>query len=87
MADSRATFVGDTALEATARIGLRANNCVKGLKINVDKAKRAIFKNGEKLSRGEKLWLDVKGTEIVKEIKYLCVVLVEENGTKKGNRK
>jgi translation initiation factor 2 beta subunit (eIF-2beta)/eIF-5 len=56
-------------------------NCVKdfceewGLKINVDKTKIVVFKKVGKLSRDEKWWLDGKEIEIVKEIKYLGVML------------
>jgi hypothetical protein len=69
------------AVGATTRIGLqRAINCVKdfceewGLKINVGKTEVVVFKKGGKLNREEKWWLDGKGIEIVKAIKYLGVM-------------
>jgi hypothetical protein len=74
-------FADDLAVGATTRIGLQgAINCVEnfceewGLKINVD-MKKVVFKKGRKLSRDEKWWLDGKEIEIVKEIKYLGVML------------
>jgi hypothetical protein len=85
--------VGDLAVGATTGIGLqRAINCVKdfcekwGLKINVDKTKTAVFKKGGKLSRDEKWWLDGKETEIVKEMKYLGVMLDSRGKWDKENR-
>jgi hypothetical protein len=73
-------FADNLSVGATTRIGLqRAINCVKdfyeewGLKINVPKT--MVFKKGRKLSRDDKWWLDGKEIEIVKEIKYLGVML------------
>jgi hypothetical protein len=74
--------VDDLAVGATTRIGLqRAINYVKdfceewGLKINVDKTKIVVFKKGGNLSRDEKWRLDGEEIEIVKEIKYLGMML------------
>jgi hypothetical protein len=86
-------FADDLAVEATTTIGLqRAINCVKdycdewSLQINVTKTKIVVFKKGAKLSRDEKWRLGGEEIEIVKEIKYLWVVM-DSRGTWDEERK
>jgi hypothetical protein len=85
-------FADDLAVGATTIIGLqRAINCIKdlceewSLKINVTKIK-VVFKKGGKLSRDEKWRLGGEEIEVVKEIKYLGVVL-DSRGTWDEERK
>jgi hypothetical protein len=84
-------FANDLAVRATTTIGLqRVISCIKdycdewSLKINVTKTKTVVFKKGGKLSR-DKRWR-LGGEEIVKEIKYLGVVL-DSRGTWDKERK
>jgi hypothetical protein len=86
-------FADDLAVGATTTIGLqRAINCIKyfceewSLKINVTKTKIVVFKKGGKLSRDENGRLGGEEIEVVKEIKYLCVVM-DSRGTWDKERK
>jgi hypothetical protein len=75
-------FADDLAVGGTTIIGLqRVINCMKdfceewSLKINVAKTKIVVFKKGGKLSGEAKRWFGGEKIEVVKEIKYLGVVL------------
>jgi hypothetical protein len=75
-------FVSDLAAGVITRIGLqRAISCIKNvceewnLKIHVAKTKIVVFKKVQKLSKDEKWWLGRKEIEVVKEIKFLDVVM------------
>jgi hypothetical protein len=83
----------DLAVGATTTIGLqRAISFIKdycdewSLKINVTKTKIVVFKKGGKLSRDKKWSLGGEEIEIVKEIKYLGVVM-DSRGTWDKERK
>jgi hypothetical protein len=86
-------FADDLAVGATTTTGLqRAISCIKdycdewSLKINVTKTKIVVFKKGRKLSRDEKWRLEGEEIEIVKETKYLGVVM-DSGGTWDKERK
>jgi hypothetical protein len=86
-------FADGLAVGAKTIIGLqRAISCIKdfceewSLKINVIKTKIVVFKKGGKLSRDEKWQLGREEIEVVKEIKYLRVVL-DSRGTWDKERK
>jgi hypothetical protein len=87
-------FADDLAVGATTTIGLqRAINCIKdycdkwSVKINVTNTKILMSEKGGKLSRDEKWSLGGDEIEIVREIKYLGVVM-DSKGTwvKRENR-
>jgi hypothetical protein len=85
-------FADDLAVGATT-IGLqRAINCIKdycdewSLKINVTKTKIVVFKKGRKLGRDEKWNLGGEEIKIIKEVKYLGVVM-DSRGTWDKERK
>jgi hypothetical protein len=86
-------FADDLAVGATTTIGLQmVINCIKdyydecNLKINVTKTKIVVFRKGGKLSRDEEWRLRGEEIEIVKEIKYLGVVM-DSRGTWDKERK
>jgi hypothetical protein len=77
----------------TTIIGLqRVINCIKdfceewSLKMNVTKTKRVVFKKGGKLSRDGKWQFGGEEIEVVKEIKYLGMVLDSRGKWEKENR-
>jgi hypothetical protein len=79
---------------ATTMIGLRrAISCIKdfceewNLKINVAKTKIVVFKKGGKPSRDKKWHLGGEEMKVVKEIKYLGVVLYSRGKWEKERKR